>query len=245
MKVSPATAEARPVDYQPDHIIALFNRMAATYGVVNLVSSFGFSRQWRKACADALAPRAGMRCADLMCGMGEMACLFAEAGGTGLIVDAFDFSPAMCIKARATVARLGLVRASVAEADVLTLPGESSYDRIAVSFGLKTLDNVGLAQLAGTVRRLLRPGGRAAFVEIHLPTSNLLLRPYLFYLRRVIPLVGRLFLGDPDCYRSLAIYTEDFTRRDSFGVQLRAVGLAVTERPLFFGCARLYVANRA
>jgi ubiquinone/menaquinone biosynthesis methyltransferase len=232
----------RLLDYRPDYVAALFDRMAATYGAVNLASSFGFSHFWRQACLDELAPPPAARCADLMCGMGEMTTLLK--GVERVTVDAIDFSAAMCAKARAASTRHSWTGVEVRQADVLTLAREPRYDRIAVTFGLKTLDDARLEEFARVLWALLHRGGRVALVEIHLPPSRLLRWPYLFYLRQVIPLIGRIFLGDPDCYRSLAVYTEDFSRRDRMVEHLRAAGFSARQRGLFFGCARLYVADK-
>jgi len=97
-------------------------------------------------------------------------------------------------------------------------------------------------QTSGITKDLLKPAGVAAFVEIHVPENFLLRWFYLFYIRHVIPTMGRLCLGNPDCYRHLALYTEDYVKRDFFADYLRQAGLKVTTRALFFGCARLYVA---
>lgn len=36
--------------YGPEFIRNLFDEMAKTYGIVNLITSFGFSMWWRKRC---------------------------------------------------------------------------------------------------------------------------------------------------------------------------------------------------
>jgi demethylmenaquinone methyltransferase/2-methoxy-6-polyprenyl-1,4-benzoquinol methylase len=146
--------------------------------------------------------------------------------------------------ARTSLARRGLAGITLSVRDVFALEGDAVFDRICVSFGLKTLDAAGLEAFARLLHRLLRPGGRVALVEIGVPSGKLLRWPYLFYLRHVIPLIGRLCLGNPDCYRSLAIYTESFSRRDRFHKNLAAAGLIAASRPLFFGCARLYTARK-
>jgi len=160
------------------------------------------------------------------------------------LVEAVDFCPQMIRQARAEVERRGMAAVRVAEQDVLTLPGEPAFDRIACSFGLKTLDDAQLEALAGLVAAVLRPGGVAAFVEIGVPRFLPLRIFFLAYLRHVIPAIGWLFLGRPACYRWLGRYTEDFARRDRFATQLRAAGLRAVERRLFFGCAKLYRAER-
>ncbi len=232
------------IDYRSEHLRDLFNRMAQTYGAVNLVSSFGFSHLWRKACVDALGVQPGDRCADLMSGMAESSVLLAHGPAPGLKIDAVDFCPTMTSKALDVVGKLKLTEVSIQTADVLRLEGEAIYDRVCASFGIKTLNDAGQKEFATVMHRLLRPGGRAALVEIHVPSMAVFRWPFLFYLRHVIPLIGRLLLGDPDCYRSLAIYTEGFAARDRMEEHLRRQGFAVRTRSLFFGCARLYVAEK-
>jgi len=222
--------------------VGLFNEMARTYGAVNLVSSFGFSHFWRKACVRALALEPAHACADLMSGMGEATLLIARHRVRS--IQAVDFCPAMVARAHAAFSRHRLETVQLQQADVLRLAEIAAFDRVCVSFGVKTLDDAALAEFARLLQRLLKPGGRAALVEIAIPTARLLRAPYLFYLRHVIPFIGRLCLGNPDCYRSLAIYTESFARRQRFAGMLTDTGFTVSERRLFFGCAQLWVAHK-
>ena len=55
--------------YEPKAIRALFDEMSATYGVVNLISSFGFSARWRHEVVRGLAFGGLARVVDLMSGM--------------------------------------------------------------------------------------------------------------------------------------------------------------------------------
>jgi demethylmenaquinone methyltransferase/2-methoxy-6-polyprenyl-1,4-benzoquinol methylase len=229
-------------EYSAGSLIQLFTGMAQTYGTVNLVSSLGFSHLWRKACVDALAVESGHRCADLMAGMAEATVLLAAAGAAA--IDAVDFCPAMTARAEEAVRRRGLDGVRVTTGDVFDLAPGEAYDRVGVAFGIKTLSDDGRRRFAELMYVLLRAGGRAALVEIHVPRSRILRMPYLWYLRHAIPWIGRLALGDPDCYRSLAVYTEAFAARERFEQDLADSGFRVGSRSLFFGCARLYVADK-
>ena len=59
----------------------------------------------------------------------------------------------------------------------------------------------------------------------------------MFYLKRLIPIIGRMLLGNPDCYRMLGVYTEAFQNMSHFASCLRDAGLEVTLVTHFFGCA--------
>lgn len=232
-------------NYGSEHLVLLFSRMAKTYGPVNLLSSFGFSHLWRKACVEALAVQPGHSCADLMAGMAESSILIAHSTRGSSTIHAVDFCPTMTAKAHEITTRLKISGISLQTADVLGLAGDKVYDRICASFGIKTLDAEGQAVFAAVLYRLLKSDGKAALVEIHVPSFSLLRWPYLFYIRHVIPLIGRLYLGDPDCYRSLAIYTERFAERNIMGESLKKQGFSLTIQPLFFGCAQLFIAEKS
>jgi ubiquinone/menaquinone biosynthesis C-methylase UbiE len=199
---------------------------------------------WRKACVQTLALKPEHRCADLLCGMGEASSLMLKVAGLGLAVDAVDFCPEMTTLCKKAMSRRQATEISIRTQNVFEIPSVETYDRMCCSFGLKTFDDDQLRRFAKLIGDLLMPGGRAAFVEIHQPKNQLLGFFYLFYIRQVIPFIGRLCLGDPNCYRHLALYTEDFAKRDFFADYLSENGLNATVRSLFFGCARLYVAEK-
>lgn len=109
-----------------------------------------------------------------------------------------DISPEMVRRTR----REWNFAVEVCVADVLAWDGEAAMaDVVVSSFGLKTFDREQQRRLAQTVARLLKPGGCYSFVEISVPSYPLLRALYLFYLKRVIPLMGRALPGDPECYR--------------------------------------------
>ncbi len=231
--------------YDPALVRSLFDEMAATYGLVNLVSSFGFCRRWRLQCIQQVRLFEGARVIDLMTGMGELCPAIANSVGSGGGVVAVDISPVMCSKARQHLAERLTCPIEVIEADALcsSLPSGSA-DVVLASFGLKTFSSDQGRQLAKEVRRLLKPGGMFSFIEISVPPSTLLRGPYMLYLKRLIPLIGRLMMGNPENYRLLGVYTEAFGSCHSVASAFRAAGLEVEVRSFFFGCATGLVGRR-
>jgi demethylmenaquinone methyltransferase/2-methoxy-6-polyprenyl-1,4-benzoquinol methylase len=224
--------------YRPEFVKDLFDEMSRTYGIVNLISSFGFCVRWRRQCLDQVEIQAGAVVFDLMSGMGELwPGLATRTGPTGRI-RAVDFSPVMCAQSRKTAERLHGVDIELREEDVLqnSIP-DGSADIIVSSFGLKTFTSEQRACLAQEVARILRPGGKLSFLEISVPSSPLLRWPYMVYLKYGIPLMGRLLLGNPDNYRMLGIYTEAYQDCSEFVQHCRDAGLQVRQQRFFFGCA--------
>ena len=221
-------------DYDTLAIRALFDEMAATYGTVNLIASFGFAARWRHQLVANLPLAEASHIVDLMSGMNELCYSIAPRVSPTAVLTAIDNSPQMVHRAR----KDWPFSVKTHLQDVLAWQCEpSSADAVISSFGLKTFDHNQQQQLAKCVARLLRSGGTFSFVEISVPPSRVLRTPYLFYLNHMIPWIGRLFLGNPSNYRLLGIYTQAFGNCRYFKECLRHQGLEVTEVSYFFGCA--------
>ena len=208
--------------------------MASTYGYVNLLSSFGFTARWRHQAVEDL-PLSEAECiVDLMSGMGELwRSLSRKLPPTARVVGV-DLSPEMAQR----TPRSWRFAAEVRVADVLVWDGPSGVaDVVVSSFGLKTFDRDQQSRLAQRVARLLKPGGCFSFVEISVPPFVPLRFLYMFYLKNLIPVIGRLLLGNPDCYRMLGAYTEAFGDLRHFASCLREAGLEAISASYFFGCA--------
>lgn len=223
--------------YDSAYVQKLFNEMSATYGWVNLLSSFGFTWWWRRQCICFAKLPYGARVGDFMSGQGETWHQIHKAiGAQGQIVG-FDFSSGMVtLSAQNPMTRRGKVHISQQNA-LHTALANDSLDAVVAGFGLKTLSEDQMRSLAEEVRRVLKPGGTFSLVEISTPASKLLLWPYMFYLRYCIPIIGKLCLGNPDNYRFLAQYTQLFQNARRAQSAFQAAGLHTDYAELFFGCA--------
>jgi demethylmenaquinone methyltransferase/2-methoxy-6-polyprenyl-1,4-benzoquinol methylase len=169
-----------------------------------------------------------------MSGMGEL----WRSLGTDLAASArvvgVDISPEMARRTQ----REWPFSTEVCVTDVLTWdPQPASADVVISSFGLKTFDHEQQRRLAHRVVHMLKPGGTVSFVEVSVPPFLPLRVAYMFYLKWLIPIVGRVLLGNPDTYRMLGAYTEAFNNATHFAGCLREAGLEVAPVSYFFGCA--------
>ncbi len=163
----------------------MFDRIAPVYDVMNRVMTGGLDRRWRRITVEqAVSP--GDRVLDACCGTGDLA-IAAQRRGAAEVVG-LDFSEEMLERARRKAPELEWVRG-----DALALPfGDSSFDAATVGFGVRNVDDLeaGIREL----RRVLRPGGRLAILEITTPVGALAVF-YGFWFDRVIPLLGKVLPG--------------------------------------------------
>lgn len=131
----------------------------------------------------------GLRVLDLCCGQGDLALRLLARGA---IVTGLDLSPSMVELARAR-AEIHLDGADahfmVASAEETGLEAES-FDWIVGKFAIHHLH---LDRAAAEVKRLLRPGGQAVFVE-----TSALSPPLTFARRQLVGRFGIPRVGTPD-----------------------------------------------
>lgn len=224
----------QPPRYDEAYVRELFDRMGRTYDVVNLISSFGFSRLWRSQCVAKARISPGDVVCDLMAGGGE--CWVPIFRKEASIVS-IDFSRVMSERQTELQERLGRPIDIRCENALSTSIDDGSIDAVVCAFGLKTLTTGDMTLLAGEVFRILKPGGRFSFLEISLAEGWWLGPLFRWYVRCVIPFIGKVCLGDIECYRMLWRYTRAFGSCSGFVDQFRQAGLSATTENHFNGCA--------
>ena len=167
-----------------DDVRGMFDRIAPVYDAMNRVMTAGLDRVWRRLTVEAVV-QPGDRVLDACCGTGDLALAAEREGGA---VTGLDFSPRMLERARKKSETITWV-----EGDLLALPfGDDSFDAATVGFGVRNVSDLDAA--LAELRRVLRPGGRLAILEITQPRG--ILRPFFsLWFDRVVPVLGRVLPG--------------------------------------------------
>jgi demethylmenaquinone methyltransferase / 2-methoxy-6-polyprenyl-1,4-benzoquinol methylase len=196
----------------PDAVRSMFDRIAPVYDVMNRIMTAGLDVRWRRLAAES-AVRPGDTVLDAACGTGDLAIADRKAGAVK--VTGLDFSERMLERARRK-APLDWV-----QGDLLALPfADGSFDAATVGFGVRNVAD--LERAVRELRRVLRPGGRLAILEITQPRG--VLRPFFsLWFDRVVPLLGKALPGG-SAYTYLPASVKRFPDAETLADLLRTCG---------------------
>ncbi|HXI45353.1 MAG TPA: ubiquinone/menaquinone biosynthesis methyltransferase, partial [Candidatus Acidoferrales bacterium] len=217
-------------------VAAMFDRLASRYDAMNaLISGFQEPR-WRRRLVGAAALGPGMAAVDVATGTGKVASDLADRVGPFGRVVGIDVSGEMIALAQArTTDRVEL---EFVVGDAMALPlGDGAFDAATIAFGMRNLPDYGRG--FAEMRRVVRPGGIVACLEIARPRS-IVGRLGRVWFERAVPLLGRLVRQGP-AYRYLVDSVRAYPPPEEIATVMRAAGLAdVRWQPMLFGMVTLH-----
>ena len=170
----------------PDGVESMFDRIAPVYDAMNHAMTAGLDRRWRRLTAEAVVGP-GDLVLDACCGTGDLALASLRLLGSGKVTG-LDFSEAMLERARRKSADIEWIRG-----DLLRLPfQDGAFDVVTVGFGVRNVED--LDRALRELRRVLKPGGRLAILEIVRPHGPLALF-YRAWFDGLVPLAGKVLPG--------------------------------------------------
>jgi demethylmenaquinone methyltransferase/2-methoxy-6-polyprenyl-1,4-benzoquinol methylase len=152
--------------------------------------SFGQDPRWRRAMVAAVGARPEERVLDVATGTGLVARALKERYGCTVV--GLDQSEQMLSRAQPLV---GPVYERLVRGEAERLPFEDGeFDALTFTYLLRYVDDP-----AATMRelaRVVRPGGRIAMLEFHVPPRPVLYPAWWLYTRVGLPVLGRFVSRD-------------------------------------------------
>jgi demethylmenaquinone methyltransferase / 2-methoxy-6-polyprenyl-1,4-benzoquinol methylase len=226
----------------PDTLKAMFGAIAPGYDRANGLMSLGMHHLWNQALArHVLSQGSVQQLLDLCCGTGEIAFQCRRLDPL-LQMTLVDFCPEMVALAQAKGRRLGWEGPClVGDAHQLPLP-DRSFDAVTCAYGLRNLHSPLIA--AREVRRVLRPGGVWAILELTRPAHTVWRVLHRIYLKTLVPILGRIAAGDQAAYTYLPNSIEACSPPETWKALLKEAGFTpFLEKRLLGGIATLLIAR--
>jgi demethylmenaquinone methyltransferase/2-methoxy-6-polyprenyl-1,4-benzoquinol methylase len=199
---------------------------------------------WRKRAVKKLGDLKTPFILDIATGTGDFAITAARRLQTARIVGV-DISEKMMEVGKQKVARLELTnRIEFQQGDCEHLQFETnSVDAILTGYGVRNFENLhaGLSEM----HRVLKPQGKAVILEFSTPQKFPIKQLYMFYFKRILPAIGRLFSKDNSAYTYLPESVAAFPSGEKFITEAQKAGFSNTKYSfLTFGITALYVLEK-
>ena len=224
--------------YEPKFVEKLFDKMSSSYSKMNYITSFGFSERWRRQCVEEIEIEKGKIVVDLMTGMGECWKHILKNSDKNSKLIGIDFSTEMINRAEKNKSKFRKSKVEILKENVFdnSIANETA-DYVISGFGLKTFNDEQLGELAKEINRILKPNGKFSLIDVSVPKNRILKPFYMFYLKNIIPILGKVFLGSPETYKMLGVYTEQFGNSKNTHRIFNRPEFKVEYVEYFFGCA--------
>lgn len=228
---------------QKDAVPAMFDNIAPSYDRLNHILTMGIDRIWRKKMISMLQPLQNKEILDVATGTGDLA--FAMIKHLPKRVHGIDISEKMiAISLQKMNSSKKSIPFSCSVEDVLKMSAKpNTYDVATISFGIRNFSNP--SDSIAKISNVLRSGGKLAVLEFFhskLAKKNRLFR---WYMKSVLPRIGRLLSKHNWAYNYLFHSIECFLSEDEFVQLLEENGFTnCRKKKLLFGMAYIVVGDK-
>ncbi|MEW6718917.1 MAG: class I SAM-dependent methyltransferase [Thermodesulfobacteriota bacterium] len=218
-----------------------FEEAARRYDIATKAMSLGCDPFWKRRLVDSLPDLPSPVCVDLACGTGDLSFLLAGRYPRGSVAGV-DLVPAMLSLARG---RNRHPNVRFVRGDMCALPfPDGCADIVTGGYALRNAPDLKVA--LAEIRRVLKDGAVAAFLDFCRPEAELPRRIQYRVLRSWCGLWGRILHGTFEVHGYVADSLERFPGRRRFREILEEEGFLLAGSHRFFpGTTELLVLRRA
>lgn len=231
----------------PETIQKMFNSIARQYDKTNAILSFRMHNLWnRTLIKKAIIPAKPEILLDLCCGTGAIAFEYLKKTQDPLKVYMLDFSEGMLEYAKLQAKKHHLDHHDIhylqADAQVIPLLG-NSVNCATIAYGIRNIKDPALC--IKDVYRVLKPGGIFGILELTQPKHPFLSSTHSFYLKNLLPILGRMATSNKEAYRYLCNSIHSFIPPEHLQQIMERNGfLNIRQHSLFGGIATVLVGSK-
>ena len=188
----------------------VFNQVYDRYDLMNDFMSLGIHRLWKKNLLNMMNPSPNHKLIDVACGTGDIAKLYLKHVNKDSQITCIDPNKGMIKKCKEKLNKSKNLNWIIAPAENLPV-AKNSFDFYTISFGLRNTKN--LDRALSEAYRVLKPGGRYLCLEFS-KIQNLNLNVIYKSYSKLIPVLGKLIVGQSEPYDYLIKSIENFVSQD-------------------------------
>ena len=217
----------------------MFDNISGKYDFLNHLLSLNLDKTWRRKAVACLNNLPVSSLLDVATGTGDMVKAALKLKPSRIV--GIDLSEGMLDGARKKFpSEIDGTTISFLKGDSENLPfNDNEFDAETVAFGVRNFENVmkGLTEMY----RVLKPCGKVVVLEFSKPASFPFRNIYLFYFKKLLPLIGRIVSKDKEAYTYLPQSVSSFPEREDFiGIMKSAGFRECSFRTLTFGVVSIY-----
>lgn len=234
---------------QPETIQKMFGTIADRYDRANTALSFSLHKVWNARLVKGVMRQSpvGNRVLDLCCGTGDIAFAFLKKHKTPCTVTLLDFCPEMLSCAKEKAKKIPISDRhdlTYVEGDAQNVPLKNgSVDFVTIAYGIRNVKDP--EKCISECFRVLDKGGTLGILELTTPENPILKIGHRFYLRFILPLMGKLVTRNKEAYEYLCNSIHNFIPPDRLVNLAKEAGFSdVKKVPLTGGIATVILATK-
>ena len=188
----------------------VFDQVYDKYDLMNDFMSLGVHRIWKKNLINMMNPSLNSNLIDVACGTGDIGKLFLKSTKIDGEICCVDPNKSMIAKGKEKLKKYSNINWIIASAEKLPTP-DNSFDYYTISFGLRNTKNI--HNSLSEAYRVLKPGGRFLCLEFSKILNSNLDFIYTKY-SKLIPLIGKVVVGEEEPYEYLVKSIDNFVNQD-------------------------------
>lgn len=231
------------LDKTKENISGMFDAIAPTYDKLNHILSLNADKKWRNKAVDELLINHPTHILDIATGSGDMVLEILHRGDCQ--ITAIDISPKMIELAKHKISKLTnkkSIEFILSSAELMPFADEV-FDGVTVAFGVRNFEQLerGLSE----IKRVLKTGGYLIILEFVKPQNKWTKIFIGFYLKYLLPYIGKWVSKNKEAYRYLNQSINEFYKSCDFENICTRVGFQkIKTKVLFMGLVAIFVLKK-
>ncbi len=209
------------------YVRSMFSDIAGRYDFLNHFLSFGLDYYWRRKAVGVVknhvAKIAEPLILDIACGTGDLSFEMLKKIPNAKITGIDLAKPMLDIFQQKIDERNASITISEGDVESLTF-ADNSFDAVTIGFATRNFSRLDIA--FREIARVLKPGGIFVNLELSKPRRTPMKQLYLFYSKRILPVIGKLVSKNSEAYTYLPDSIQRFPEREAIMEMLHHAGFS-------------------